>query len=393
MDMAIAAHEPVEPIQPIAEDSQVVTHEVPSELASEPSGLDAAGTGRELVIVDGSVAEYQQLLDDLLGGTDDVRTSKCYLLNRDTDGIDQLSQVLSEQTQLDAIHIISHAEDANVRLGNQWLGGDNLAAHAGSLAAWGNSLTASGDILFYGCDLAATAEGREFVEAIAGLTGADVAASEDDTGSADHGGDWELEYRFGSIETEIVFSEQLQASYAQVFAAGPVVSVTNAPGDVFMGEDFDFTVRFNNTGADPGYGPFVDLIFPNNGIDGAAGTDTADGITFVGATYLGQTVNSIVLTFPDDDGVGIGTTGTIDHPFAKDVTGAPLQLTGTAGDTLVVLELPFGSFSPGQPPVDSLSPPMYLVLPTLAHRWRSKHAVVSDTATIRWTIQRPTHRW
>ena len=122
----------------------------------------------------------------------------------------------------------------------------------------------------------------------------------------------------------------------------------NANQDVQIGEDFTFTVTFDNTGTDVGYGPFVDLIFPVNGVDGAAGTDTADGIDFVGATYLGQPLNFIEVTFPDDG----GGTGTIDHPFAVDNTGAPLQITGTAGDKLVVLELPFGSYAPGQPPAD-----------------------------------------
>ena len=29
-----------------------------------------------------------------------------------------------------------------------------------------------------------------------------------------------------------------------------------------IGENFCFTVTFENTGVDPGYGPFIDLVFP-----------------------------------------------------------------------------------------------------------------------------------
>lgn len=120
------------------------------------------------------------------------------------------------------------------------------------------------------------------------------------------------------------------------------------PSDQFLGENFAFTATFDNVAASPsdlGYGPFVDLIFPVNGADGMAGTDTPDGITFLNATYLGAPVVATVLTFPDD---GAGT-GSVEHPYAVDNSGAPLTVSGTTGDQLVVLQLPFGSFTPDQP--------------------------------------------
>ena len=138
-------------------------------------------------------------------------------------------------------------------------------------------------------------------------------------------------------------------------APQPLVTL-GVPATVPIGADFSFTVSFSNTSGDPddvGYGPIVDLLFPRNGADGAAGTDTPDGIDFVGASYLGLALPTapVVLTFPDDDGAGPGTTGCVDHPFYLDSSGLPFQVCGTAGDRLVVLELPFGSFAPGQPAV------------------------------------------
>jgi len=47
----------------------------------------------------------------------------------------------------------------------------------------------SGDILLYGCNVGAGAEGLAFVESVARLSQADVAASDDVTGSAALGGD------------------------------------------------------------------------------------------------------------------------------------------------------------------------------------------------------------
>lgn len=118
---------------------------------------------------------------------------------------------------------------------------------------------------------------------------------------------------------------------------------------VMIGEDFSFYVTFDNP-ADTGYGPFIDLIFPVNGSDGAAGTDTPDGITFVSAEYAGFALPATTLTFADDDGpIDPGTTGCVAHPLAYDSAGSPLRVCGTAGDQLVVLQLPFSSITQDMP--------------------------------------------
>lgn len=136
--------------------------------------------------------------------------------------------------------------------------------------------------------------------------------------------------------------------------AAPVPSMSLAvPPQPFIGQNFSFTATFDNTSAtDTGYGPFIDLIFPVIGTDGAlAAVD--DGIDFVSAAYLGVPLNAAdvrVLTFPSS---GSGCTGglrPVNHPFAVDTAGAPLIVCGTPGNKLVVLRLPFGSFTPDQPP-------------------------------------------
>ncbi len=316
------------------------------------SSMSDSQVRHELVIVDTSVDNFQQLVDDLMNNEDEHRNIEVVLLDADSDGVEQVSEVLSQYRDLDALHLVTHGDDAAFRLGNTWVTSENLSANAGLIARWGEALNSTGDLLLYGCDLAETAEGRELVDSLAELTGTDVAASDDDTGVSHRGGDWDLEYTNGTLESSVVFSQHLQVSYNGVLAVGPDVEFETPSQQVQLGEDFDFTITFDNTGTDVGYGPYIDLIFPVNGADGAAGTDTVDGIDFVGATYLGQSLNSIELVFPDDDGAGVGTTGTIDHPFAVDSSGNPFQITGTAGDKLVVLELPFGSFAPDQPQAD-----------------------------------------
>ncbi len=117
----------------------------------------------------------------------------------------------------------------------------------------------------------------------------------------------------------------------------PQVTLSASPSTVMIGEHFTVNATFQTitdtqapTGATTGYGPFLDLIFPS-------------GTQFQSATYLGAGVTTQRLTFP----VG----GYVNHPYAVDSSGNPVQVYGTPGDELVVLQLPFGSFTLGQPPV------------------------------------------
>ena len=60
--------------------------------------------------------------------------------------------------------------------------------------------------------------GTEFVETLGALTGADVAASDDLTGSAFLGGDWDLEVVTGEINTAKLFSASSAVDFPHVLA-------------------------------------------------------------------------------------------------------------------------------------------------------------------------------
>jgi uncharacterized repeat protein (TIGR01451 family)/fimbrial isopeptide formation D2 family protein len=122
------------------------------------------------------------------------------------------------------------------------------------------------------------------------------------------------------------------------FGGGPTgpEATLDVPPSSLIGQSVSFGVTFDNTDASiVGYGPFVQLVFPANGTDGAGGTDTPDGLTFTSATLLGATLPASTQIFPP--------SGTLTNPL----TGQ--SVTGTPGDQLVILELPFGSFTPAQP--------------------------------------------
>jgi len=83
---------------------------------------------------------------------------------------------------------VGHGVDGQINLGNSWLNSTTLEQNSDAVAGWGNALNETGDILFYGCNVAANSDGQSLLDSIAGLTGADVAASEDITGHEDRGG-------------------------------------------------------------------------------------------------------------------------------------------------------------------------------------------------------------
>jgi hypothetical protein len=69
------------------------------------------------------------------------------------------------------------------------------------------------------------------VDDIAKLTGADVAASTDRNGSAALGGDWELEYHEGDIETGIAFSGDLQREWEGTLATSNITARETVDSD------------------------------------------------------------------------------------------------------------------------------------------------------------------
>ena len=135
-------------------------------------------------------------------------------------------------------------------------------------------------------------------------------------------------------------------------SAQPIVSfldgaALNAP----IGGTQTITVRFDNAPdggglSNVGYSPYINLILPTNGVDGAGAGNSPvnDGIAYLGATYLGVALEQWVLEFP--------ASGQVTHPFTTDSAGAPVIVSGAPGTTLVVLRLPFGSFTPGQTAAD-----------------------------------------
>ncbi|WP_421877021.1 DUF4347 domain-containing protein [Pacificispira sp.] len=180
-------------------------------VADAISGHVPAENRKEVVIVDPSVASYQ----DLLAGMDP--NIEVIILSEGAT-VEDIAAALEGRNGIDAVHLISHGGIGSLNLGGEILSLDTLDANADALRTIGNALSADGDILLYGCNIGADGAGGDFLSAFADATGADVAASSDETGAAALGGDWVLEESIGTIETGVAISDAAQESYAHTLA-------------------------------------------------------------------------------------------------------------------------------------------------------------------------------
>ncbi|MBF0428493.1 MAG: DUF4347 domain-containing protein, partial [Magnetococcales bacterium] len=264
---------------------------------------------REIVFIDPGVPDYQTLLNGIKQGASVV------ILDANRDGVEQIAQILVQCAnerngeQWDAVHIVCHGEAGRVFLGSSTLSNNTLSHHTESLQQWGNALTSEGDLLFYGCNTGANAEGSAWVEQIAQLTAADVAASEDPTGALQKGGDWELERTAGAIQTSIAFNDLAQKIFDGTLGptassgtltispilTGSGLSVAPDKSIVNEGSNTTFTLSLgaaSSSVVQVNYATVADSATANSDFTSTAGT-----VTF----QPGETQKNIVVPILDDN--------------------------------------------------------------------------------------------
>ncbi|GLO12450.1 hypothetical protein PPUJ20028_10310 [Pseudomonas putida] len=306
----------------------------------QPARENAPSAARSLLVLDSRIENRDQLLSNLPGNVTAI------VVNSGEDGLAAISAALAQLGKVDSIQVMSHGAAGQFTLGNRTVSADNIGQLGDTLQQWRGNLNEGADIQLYGCDIGAGDAGKMLVNELARWTAADVGASSNATGASTAGGDWVLETRVGDLDQAIALSANAMASFDGLLAdAAPTVSLPSSGSDVLLGDTFTFTVNFSNTSSQEGYAPFINLFMPSTGKDGD------DGVNFISASYLGQNLTAHVVTFAAD--------GTATHPLAKDASGNPLIINAasfglSAGDQLVVVELPFASVSTGQPVIPVL---------------------------------------
>ena len=190
----------------------------------QTSALDTQQNIREIIFVDTATPDYQNLINQISADSDHPDAQEVILIQSGSDGIQTITDALSSRSGLSAIHIISHGSDGQIQLGSTSLSNESLTERTDEVATWASAFSDDGDILVYGCNIAASSAGQSLVDNLAIVTRTDVAASEDLTGSESLGGDWDLEYRSGDVETQVLMTTPDQKSWNAVLVA-PVIDL------------------------------------------------------------------------------------------------------------------------------------------------------------------------
>ena len=104
---------------------------------------------RAIAFIDSQVEDYQSLITGIMPGTEAI------IIDSRADGVAQITQVLTNRTKIDSIHIVSHGSPGCLQLGKTLLCGHNLETYHKQLQQWRHALNLYADILIYGCNVAA----------------------------------------------------------------------------------------------------------------------------------------------------------------------------------------------------------------------------------------------
>ena len=257
-----------------------------------PAAVVSEGAPTEIFFVWDSVQDWQQIVASL------GATARVFVINSTKDGVEQIAANLNGESDLSAIHLISHGSEGSLSLGTAVLDAESMQdRYLGQLTSIGQSLSKDGDILIYGCDFAAGDDGLSAAIVLGGITGADIAASTDATGAAALGGDWDLEQRTGTIE-----AASLTAPDWNHLLAPPndddgdgILDSIESPGGVPLNSDGD------------GIANYLDLDSDNDGItDNVEAQTTAGYIAPSGVDANGDGVDDAY----DTSGTQLITNGT-----------------------------------------------------------------------------------
>ncbi|CAO1661878.1 hypothetical protein NYA30BAC_01419 [Halomonas sp. NYA30] len=181
---------------------------------------------KEVIFIDTGVDGWQTLVDGAPEGAEIVT------LDSSRDGLAQMAEWAEGKVGYTAIHILSHGSQGQVQLGTASLNDDTLSDYSEALAQIGQSLIEDGDILLYGCEVAAGLAGLNFIGKLAQSSGADIAASDDLTGATALGGDWVLEQTHGDID-----QSSLAIEWSGTLAPPNPPTVTGTVADISLEEE------------------------------------------------------------------------------------------------------------------------------------------------------------
>lgn len=166
----------------------------------------------QLIFIDPTVSDRDLLIKDI------PKHIKAVFLEADSDAISQITTILQQYKNLDALHIVTHGAPGQLIFSNSILNALTLEQYQAQLASWSKAMSAEADILLYGCETGKGAEGQQFLQKLNYFTSCNVAASSTPVGYAHDGEQWSLEQTSGYISTSVFVAPQAQQDWFHTLA-------------------------------------------------------------------------------------------------------------------------------------------------------------------------------
>lgn len=219
-----------------------------------------------IAFIDASLPDLETLLANIR------QHAEIHLLDSDTSGLAQIAEHLCDRKDIKALHLIGHGAPGQLFLGNSTVDRGILKKSRAEIEAIANAMIEDGEILIYGCEVAAGREGRQFIGALTEMTGLKVAAATHLVGAAELGGSWNLD-----IVPQALVAHPIEVAAWQGILPNTVPPVIGGittddnsslnPGDyVYLDSAEDYAFISDN-----------DSIYLNGGYLSITYTGTADG--------------------------------------------------------------------------------------------------------------------
>ena len=178
----------------------------------------------EVVLIDTAVPDYKYLLDNL------GDNAQAFLVDHTKPGLPQLKEILSQFDNISTLHIVSHGFAGGIQIGNANFDTEFLTQKEEEFAFLSRYIEHNGEVFIYGCDVAKSDEGKVFVDTLSLFLGVDVAASDNLTGAAEKGGDWQFEYSTSNVDSKSFLLSGTELGYRHVM---PVFAFETATQPTF----------------------------------------------------------------------------------------------------------------------------------------------------------------
>ena len=231
---------------------------------------------KQIVFIDKQVPDFEKLSKSFR------KNVEIHFIETNEDGFKKIEKTLENGKKYSAIHIIGHGSAGQILFGNALLTNESIENYKSTLSNIGENLTKKGDILFYGCNIAANDKGEALLKKISNFTKADIAASNDLTGK---GGDWELEKKYGIVETKNVQVVDYDYYLGTVGADG-IASVSGGYVTAYTGSDRIKDLRSNTEGNTKTYSGWWNVTREKTGISSGKIQSSNGDIRFASGSSL-----------------------------------------------------------------------------------------------------------